>query len=144
LFSTHTHFDIYRFELSDATYIRFLKARDFNVVKAQKMLGDHLEFRKKHRPHEINEHEPQMREFLNSKVWRLIGLSKNKSPIALTTAVLFDAADVKDELAFERYIVLTAELCAREMTKTGFQSDLGLYVLFSWEESYVPPVQQRL
>jgi len=118
------------FQLNDWTYLRYLKARSFDVKQATDMLNATLEFRRKWQPHRITREE--VAPHLNQKVWRLLGRAKDASPVQITCAGLFDPSQIIDDESFSKCVIFEAECVLREMQKTGWTSD-RTFVIFDLE-----------
>uniref|UniRef100_A0A7S3V239 CRAL-TRIO domain-containing protein n=1 Tax=Aplanochytrium stocchinoi TaxID=215587 RepID=A0A7S3V239_9STRA len=67
------------FTLSDATLLRFLQQRLFNVEKAEKLLDKHLDWRDKYMPSTLTVSDIEAP--LKSGIVRRAGLSKERTPI---------------------------------------------------------------
>lgn len=76
--------------LDDVTLLRFLRARDHDLDKAQKMLENHLLWREKVRPDEIRGEvcgkgcPEEMKLAVRSGVWTFLGMSRKNLPVILT------------------------------------------------------------
>ena len=119
------------FQLDDWTFLRYLRARSFNVQKAEQMLKATLEFRRVYKPHLLNEHDPELRALLNERVWRLIGSSISGSPIQISFSGLINVGVLgANEEIYRKYVILCNELIGREYVKNAWRSDKNMYVSF--------------
>ncbi|KAH9251538.1 hypothetical protein BASA81_010569 [Batrachochytrium salamandrivorans] len=121
------------FQLEDWTYLRYLKARKFDVPKAELMLENTLDMRRKFLPHRLHESDPTLRVYLEEKWWMLLPPSKEGHTVQLTEGGLFDCNKITNDEDFYRYVLLTNELACREMAKAGWKS-VGNIVLFDFRE----------
>ena len=121
------------FKLNDWTYLRYLRARGYNVEKAKAMLEATLEFRRKYNPFKISCDEEEVKLGLAEKVWRLLPPGKDASPVQITYAALFDAGKIVSEEGFIRTVAYESELVLKEMVKTGWKSDRTI-VIFEMQD----------
>src|SRR5689334_4822708 len=68
------------FQLNDLFFLKFLRARDFDVAKATEFLTKHLEFREEWQPHTISPSDPAVMKWLETDIWRLAGRDRSGHP----------------------------------------------------------------
>jgi hypothetical protein len=110
------------FKLSDHTYLRYLVARKFKVDQAEKMLLDTLEFRRVWQPHLIKSTDEDIKLALETKLWRLVGFSKDGSPIQVSSLKYFDPS-MYTEKSFLRCCIFQCECVMQQMVEHGWKSD---------------------
>ncbi|KAH9251537.1 hypothetical protein BASA81_010568 [Batrachochytrium salamandrivorans] len=110
------------FQLEDWTYLRYLRARNYDVPKAELMLKNTLEMRRKYSPHLLSENDSVLRAQLDKKWWFLLPPSKHGNTVQLTEVGLFDSGQVDDEENFHRYLILGQELACKDMARNGWKN----------------------
>jgi len=120
------------FQLNDWTLLRYLKAKGFDVPSARDSLKNTVEFRKKYKPHLLTPEDPDVAQGLAFKVWRLLGPSKNGSPVQMTFAGLFNPSLITNEEGFVKTIIFESETILREMQKGNWKSEKTI-VIFEME-----------
>ncbi|KAH9251536.1 hypothetical protein BASA81_010567 [Batrachochytrium salamandrivorans] len=102
------------FQLEDWTYLRYLRARKFDVPKAELMLKNTLEMRRKYSPHLMSENDPVMRKIL-IKSRGFAPPTKQHLAVQFTEAGKLDLSLIETDDEFYRYLVLLSELSIRDL-----------------------------
>ncbi|GBG30609.1 Phosphatidylinositol/phosphatidylcholine transfer protein SFH8 [Hondaea fermentalgiana] len=100
--------DIGTFRLNDQTFLRFLRARDYNVSKASAMLQNHLEWRDRVVPAKVRAHE--IAKPLQSGMTRRSGNTFDGEPITMVQIGKFDPADFDSVTQFVKYVAYFFEI----------------------------------
>ena len=105
------------FALDDYTYVKFLKAREFSVEKAKKLLHDHVAYRYKLRPSDLTLSSPGV-----TQEALLMGVTRKGNPI------LFFRASTHDPSSYtvDHYVasrIFEIELARKELAKRSWETD---------------------
>ena len=105
------------FALDDYTFVKYLRARDFDVARAQKILHENVEWRRRYRPHELTFDQPGI-------VREVTSMGKSKSGhIVLTYKI---ATYEPSRYTVEDYLrsrVCECEMVKRDMARDGWRVD---------------------
>jgi hypothetical protein len=101
------------FRMDDATLLRFLHARKFDVGDARQMLSNHLAWRELFAPGLIQPADVEVG--IRSGVARLAGRTHSKEPIVLVQVSCFRPGDYDSQDDFVRTCAFFFERCIREM-----------------------------
>jgi hypothetical protein len=118
-----------RFKLDDMTYLRFLRARDFNVKNSKAMLQDHLNFRAKWKPESISLlQDLKLREIVerDGGYWRFAGFSKSGCPIQLVNIGKYKPEYFPDVETYTRVIIYQNEQIRKYFHANGYKVDKNL------------------
>eukprot|EP00516_Mucochytrium_quahogii_P013420 CAMPEP_0203797650 /NCGR_PEP_ID=MMETSP0100_2-20121128/8763_1 /ASSEMBLY_ACC=CAM_ASM_000210 /TAXON_ID=96639 /ORGANISM=" , Strain NY0313808BC1" /LENGTH=466 /DNA_ID=CAMNT_0050703013 /DNA_START=523 /DNA_END=1920 /DNA_ORIENTATION=+ len=111
---TEVEQNIGTFEMDDLTFLRFLRARDYDVKKATTMLNNHVEWRNKIIPASV--HPRDIARGLKSGISRRCGFSRTGAPIILVEVKNFNTSDFKDTTEFIKLCAFFFETSVREMS----------------------------
>ena len=128
------HVPGYWFQLNDWTFLRYLRARGYNVKKAEAMLNETLEVRRKFLPHLIRSTDTEVVNIMKQNVWRFLKPGKDGSSIQLYFVKNFDAGDpaLKDPDAVIRSTLFQSECALKELQRNGWKSE-RVNVIFDLE-----------
>jgi len=105
------------FALNDYTYIKFLRARDYDVKKASKILRDHLAFRNKFNPEQVTSTSPGV--IIEAK---LMGKSRLGHPVLVYNMGAYEPTrHTKDTFLMGRLFEM--ELAKRDCAAGGWKVD---------------------
>jgi hypothetical protein len=112
------------FQLDDWTYLRYLKARQFNTHKAERMLRETIKFREENKCALLTEENASDygKEIINNKYWLNLGYSKNGSPIQMAPIDNFDPSIVTNEEEVSIAFIRAMENIGRSMVRNKFIS----------------------
>lgn len=92
-YGKNSRFNCATFKLNDDTFLRFLRARDFDLERAVAMLEGHLAFRDLWKPEAISSSEERVRHglTLHGGFWRQLGPSRHGGIVQLIDLAKYDA-----------------------------------------------------
>ena len=118
-----------RFRLDDRTFLRFLRARNFNFKQAKSMLDEHLTFRWKWKPEAISLlKDVELRKLFerDGGFWRFAGFSRNGSPIQYIDIGRYKPEYFPSVESYTRLIVYQNERIRKYFHSVGYTVDKNL------------------
>lgn len=132
---------------SDLQLLRFMRAREFNIKKAMKLVLDDVEWRQQIAGRKLNiEMFPNLSVFVKNRLVRLVGKDKNGRPIvALRNGEMFPRK-VPDIMEVVNFFIFYMEHLKKHVDSLGFSEFVAIADMKSWSlsDNFSLPVSQIL
>ncbi|PNH04045.1 Random slug protein 5 [Tetrabaena socialis] len=122
---------------NEHTYVRYLRARGWNLQKASKMLKATLEWRLDYKPHLIKWEEVQS-ESTTGKQFVYHTIDKEGRPIVMMRPRNQNTKDTEKQI---RHLIYTLEVAARQADKSGVGKFTWLLDFGGYSMSNAPPLK---